>query len=143
MSADKLLDRMPRARKGLRPGEFWSGCPAHGSRRGRPVHIAVHDDGRILLHPFCGCAVEDVLAAVGLSFSDLYPERLTSSGENRSFAPARTGIPARDLLALVDHEVLVAVLIVDDILATNLVTEEQRARLTQAAARIGKARSHG
>ena len=135
-AAQKLLDRLPRVKQ-LRANDYVSGCPAHGSRQGRPLHITVMDDGRVLLHPFCGCEVGDVLAAVGLSLSDLFDKPLGD------FQPARSGIPARDLLALIDHEVTVSCLILSDVLSQKAIDAEQWTRLAEAAARIGKAREHG
>lgn len=135
-AATKLLDRLPRVKQ-LRPNEFISGCPAHGSRQGRPVHITVLDDGRCLLNPFCGCPTEDVLAAIGLEFSDLYPKRLPGIG----YGPARSSVSARTLLDLLDHEILVALLIMNDVsMQGGIPTEEQITRLARCSSRIGAAR---
>jgi hypothetical protein len=43
------------------------------------LSLAEGDDGRILLHCFAGCSVADVMAAVGLSVADLFPQRLTAN----------------------------------------------------------------
>ena len=45
-----------------------------------------------------------------------------------------------DLLVIVDHEVTVAMLILNDIVTGRTVNQGQVLRLCQAAARIGKAR---
>jgi len=134
-AATKLLDRLPRVKQ-LRPNEFISGCPAHGSKQGRPVHITVLEGDRLLLNPFCGCPTEDVLTSIGLSFSDLYPERLSGGG----YEPLHSRISARDLLEVVDHEIAVAVFILNDIITHRKVGADQVDRLIQAAARIGVAR---
>jgi hypothetical protein len=135
-AAQKLLDRLPRVKQ-LRPGDFISGCPAHGSRQGRPVHITALDDGRVLLHPFCGCEVGDVLKAVGLTLADLFE---TPRGD---FQASRSGVPARDLLLVLDHEITVAAIILADVLKERTVDESQWKRLAEAAGRIGRAREHG
>jgi hypothetical protein len=92
------------------------------------------DDGRVLLHDFGGCETEAVLAAVGLGLGDLFDRPL---GE---LAPSRTAMPARDLLVVIDHELTVAVLILDDIVRGRTVDPSQLRRLIQAAARISTAR---
>lgn len=138
MSAAKLLDRLDRPKQ-TRPGAWLAGCPCCQSRRGRPLSVRELDDGRVLLHAFCGCGTDDVLAALGLKLGDLFPERLPG----HHYPQTHSRIPAADLLAAIDHEVIVASLILNDVLATNAVSEAQRARLFQAAARIGEARSHG
>lgn len=90
---------------------------------------------RVLLHDFAGCPTEDVLGALGLSLSDLFEKPL-----GHSFAPTHSRISARDALEAVDHEILVAVLILDEVLTQRKVSPRQMVRLTQAAGRIGTAR---
>jgi len=46
-------------------------CPAHGSGKNQALSIAVKGD-KLLLHCFAGCSVDSILAAVGLSWRDLY-----------------------------------------------------------------------
>jgi 5S rRNA maturation endonuclease (ribonuclease M5) len=50
-----------------RPGKYL--CPAHDDRN--PSLSITERDGKLLFHCHAGCATEDVLAAVGLSFSDI------------------------------------------------------------------------
>jgi hypothetical protein len=135
-AAQKLLDRLPRVKQ-LRPNDYISGCPAHGSRQGRPLHITALDDGRVLLHPFCGCQIGDVLAAIGLSLADLFD---TPLGD---FQATRSSVPARDLLQILDHEITVAAIILGDVLRDRAADISQWKRLAEAAARIGRARDHG
>ena len=47
-------------------------CPAHDDRH-PSLSVAEGDDGRALVWCFAGCSLEAVLAAVGLSVSDLFP----------------------------------------------------------------------
>ncbi|HVZ36446.1 MAG TPA: hypothetical protein VG963_28650, partial [Polyangiaceae bacterium] len=62
--------------------------------------------------------------------------------ETRHVAPSHSRIPARDLLAIADHEITVASLIVADVLAQRTADEAQWQRLALAASRIGRARDH-
>ena len=119
------------------------GCPLCQSRKGRPISLRELDDGRVLIHPFCGHETGEVLEALGLTMSDLFPERLSGTGPAGGYAPSHSRIPARDLLELIDHEVTVAALILRDVLDGRLIAEKQWNRLASAAARIGKARDHG
>jgi predicted protein tyrosine phosphatase len=50
-------------------------CPAHPDKT---ASLSIKDlpDGRMLLHCFAGCEPDAVLAAIGLTFADLMPERL-------------------------------------------------------------------
>jgi hypothetical protein len=56
-------------------------CPAHDDRS---PSLAVSEglDGRILLHCRAGCATDDVLAACGLDWTDLFPRQ-----HGRDWAP--------------------------------------------------------
>jgi hypothetical protein len=50
------------------------------------------DDGRVLLHCFAGCSVNEVVAALGIELSDLFPVR---QSEYPHHAP-KGGIIGRD-----------------------------------------------
>ena len=135
MSAAKLLDRLDRVKEtGLR--RWIARCPAHEDKS-PSLSIRELDDGRVLLNCFAGCSVTDVLKSMALTWAELFPAgtRLVPSSSSR--------IPARDLLALVDHEVTVAALILADVLTHHTVEESQWTRLAEAAGRIGRAHEHG
>lgn len=77
---DRLLSRLEGVRG--RPPKCSAKCPSHED--GSPsLSITSLDDGRVLIHCFAGCSAADVLAAVGLTLGDLFPERLGElTGEN-------------------------------------------------------------
>ena len=93
----------------------------------------------MLLHCFAGCANGDILAVLGLRMSDLFDRPLA-----HHLAPIRGGFSARELLELNAHEATVAALLASDVQKRPL-TDEERARLAQAADRLGKAQAmiHG
>ena len=132
-----LLERLDGVKQ-LAPSRWMARCPSHQDRS-PSLSVREMEDGRVLLHCFAGCEVGDVLGSLGLSFRDLYPERLPGVG----YAPVRVRIPPGERLVLVDHEVTVAALILADVLRDRLVDESQWKRLAEAAARIGEARDHG
>jgi hypothetical protein len=88
----------------------------------------------VLLCCHAGCGAVDVVEALGLKLSDLYDAPL---GERPAL---HSTIPARDLLEILDHEITVAVLILNDVTEKRTVTKDQVQRLMQSAARVGKAR---
>ncbi len=69
--AELLLSHLENA-KGKHP-KWMARCPAHADN-GPSLSIKALEDGRILIHCFAGCGASDVLAAVGMSLSDLYPK---------------------------------------------------------------------
>jgi hypothetical protein len=138
MSITALLDRLDAVRQ-TGPGRWIARCPGplheHGDRR-PSLSIRETGDGKLLVRCFAGCDTEAVLQALGLTWAALFPYD--------PYAPedcASATIPATDLLEIIDHEVLVAVLILSDIeKSRGVATSGQMERLTRAAARIGKAR---
>jgi hypothetical protein len=80
---DKLITRLNGVKCTGR-GRYIAKCPAHADKS--PSLTVTEKDGRVLFHCFSGCAPADVLAAVGMTFSDLYPERLVYSKSQRSAA---------------------------------------------------------
>jgi len=55
-------------------GSQWQ-CPAHEDRTPSLGVSQAETDGRVLLHCFAGCAVEDVVAALDLTMADLFVRR--------------------------------------------------------------------
>lgn len=90
---DVLLSRLDKVRStGNR--KWQARCCAHEDKS-PSLTITEKDDGRILIHCFAGCGAADVLAAIGLSLSDLFPERRGEfmskphrSSDNRPAKPA-------------------------------------------------------
>lgn len=74
---DLLLDRLDRV-KTTGPGTWLASCPTsnhkHGDRS-RGLSLREGDDGRVLLHCFAGCAAHEVVEAVGLELTDLFPAK--------------------------------------------------------------------
>jgi hypothetical protein len=142
MSAAILIERLDRPRQ-TRPDAWSAGCPCCKSKNGRPISVRELDDGRVLLHAFCGCETESVLKALGLTLGDLFPEPLPGEGPARSYHDSHSQrMSARDLLAVVSEEVTVAALLAADLMATGSITSKAWVRLAQAASRIGRARDH-
>jgi hypothetical protein len=135
VKASALLDRLDRVKQ-TGAGRWLARCPNHEDRS-PSLSIRELDDGRVLLHDFGGCSTGDVLAALGLQMGDLFEKPLGD------LAPSHSRVPAVDLLKLADHEILVAALILDDVVAHRRINPDQLSRLTQAAAKIGRLRDHG
>ncbi|MHB1991678.1 hypothetical protein [Metallibacterium scheffleri] len=74
-------------------------CPAHGSRS-LTLSLCETAEGAALLHCHAGCAVDGVLAAVGLQPVDLYPAR---AAQARSASAASIGIGWRGVAAAADQ----------------------------------------
>ena len=112
-------------------GQFFACCPAHDDTN-PSLSIKILDDGRVLIRCFAGCAIDEVLRALRLELSDLYPNA----------RQAAVATPAywnyRDLLLLARREIQVAVIAVGDVLSGNPINELDRCRLVTAHARLAK-----
>ncbi|MFO0788190.1 MAG: AAA family ATPase [Pirellulales bacterium] len=88
MSA-KLFDIIERTNaKECGGGQYMGNCPAHDdSKASLAIHIS--DDGTIALHCHAGCAIDAVVAALGLTMADL-------AGRERDAAPARKIVATYD-----------------------------------------------
>jgi hypothetical protein len=108
-------------------------CPAHDDKS---PSLAIRDvDGRLLLHCFGGCSTEDVLSAVGLTFSDLMPERALGNHKPRERKPFYAG----DVLKIMAFEAGIVYLCAADIANDKPPTESGRERLLLAASRLNHA----
>ena len=95
MSIDTLISRLDGVKE-TGNGKYLACCPAHDDRS--PSLAITDDEGRVLLHCFAGCDPESVLDAIGLKFSDLYPEPL---GHHFKSSPMR--VSPREILETLDH----------------------------------------
>ena len=69
---ERVLERFPGAKE-HRQG--WSArCPAHDDKK-PSLSIGVGEDGRVLMHCHSGCPCRSVVAAIGLSMRDLFPQQ--------------------------------------------------------------------
>jgi len=131
MSIDALLDRLDGAKE-TGHGKYIVRCPAHDDRS---PSLAIKDcgDGRILLHCFAGCDVESVLDALGLSFSDIMPERV---GEMHTYKPVRQRFDARQVLRVLRPEATLVAIAAENIAEGITLSDEDRDRVFNAACRI-------
>ena len=136
MSIDAVISRLRGVRETLN-GQYIAQCPAHDDRS-PSLSIRACDDGRVLLYCFAGCETESVLAAVGMTFPDIMPERI---GTEHSYRPVPLRIPPRDALITLDHESLVVAIIAGDFLEHREIDDATWARLAQAVSRISKTRA--
>lgn len=132
-AAAKLLERLDRVKQ-TGSSRWIARCPAHPDRS--PSLSIREIDAGVLLHDFGGCDVNDVLGAIGLELKDLFDKPIDNYVEPSHYS----AIPARDLLVLLDHEITVAVIILDEVIRLRTIRESQLQRLMEASARIGQAR---
>jgi hypothetical protein len=131
MSVETLLSRLDKVRR-TGAGRWVARCPSHRDKT-PSLSIRELDDGRVLVHCFGGCAAGDVLNAVGLELSDLFPEPI---GDKK---PERLPISARDALHCLAFEGLIVFLAAKDVRAGNVLSGDDIERLGVAVSRINAA----
>jgi hypothetical protein len=136
MSADVLLSRLDGVRR-TGPDRWLARCPAHEDRRAS-LSLRELADGRVLLHCFALCRPDEVLDALGIDWSALFP--VDSAGKKFKKAP---GIPASDILKALDFESLVVAVIAADMIKKREISDQDYERLSLACQRIGAARGAG
>lgn len=129
MAADQLLSQLENVKR-TGPGRWIARCPAHADKRAS-LSIRELEDGRILVHDFAGCSVQEVVAAVGLDMAALFPEREIQHGK-----PERRPIPAADILRCVAFEALIVSVAAGAMLAGEPLSSVDRERLTLAVVRL-------
>ncbi len=130
---DTLMERLD----GLqgKASHFMARCPAHDDQR-PSLSITEKDDGTLLLHCFAGCGAGDVVAAIGLSLSDLYPDR----PHEHHGQPIRTRDRwnARALLLTLRAEATLVQIAASDLANGKTLSPADTERLHVAAQRIAR-----
>lgn len=111
-------------------------CPAHGDKS-PSLSLRETEDGRILVHCFAGCGAVDVLDAIGLELSDLFPERI--QGEHVKTIRPNHYHAALEALKVLSSEVLIVTLAANMIARGESLTPDDAQRVAQAATRIRNA----
>jgi hypothetical protein len=98
VSAEALISRLEKCKR-TGNGSWVACCPAHGDKH-PSLTIRETEDGRVLVHCFAGCDVEQVIGAVGLDFDALFPPKPAAD----RLPAVRRAFPAADVLEAVAFE---------------------------------------
>lgn len=135
MSADVLLSKLEKVKPSGKQ-RWLARCPAHDDKR-PSLSISENDDGRVLVHCFAGCSVSEIVQAVDLELSDLFPPRI--AGDHAR--PERRPFAATDALRAVGFEALVVCAAAAALATGEPLSPVDRERLLQAGERIQSALS--
>lgn len=133
MAITDLLSRLSGVR--ATGNDRWSClCPSHADRS-PSLTIRVVSDGRILVHCFAGCDTGSVMAAIGMTVGDLFPEPLTRDRLPKIRAP----FSALDALKALTAESAVVAIAASDIAEGKPLSATDADRVAVAAGRIATA----
>jgi hypothetical protein len=120
-------------------GSWTACCPAHNDK-GPSLAVRETPDGRILLHCFAGCEVSNIVGALGMDMTDLFPPN-----EKRRDYPVegkpklKPAFYASDLLRIIAFEASVVMICAYDMSKGKTLSEEDQKRLAVARERIEEA----
>ncbi|WP_062469493.1 hypothetical protein [Variovorax boronicumulans] len=134
-----LLHRFLQRLESVKPSAhgFSARCPVHDDRS-PSLSIKEGEDGRVLLHCFAGCPPQEVVAVLGLTMADLFPE----NGQLRRPPPA-PGVTRTALHAAVEIEQQVLFIVAYDRVKGKSISPTDAARERLAKQRIELARRAG
>jgi len=137
MTADALLSRLDRVRR-TGPGRWTASCPTSAHERGDlhpSLGIRELEDGRLLLRCHAHlCQVEDIVGAVGLELSDLFPEKPIEHARRE-----RRPFNAHDVLACIAFEATIIVIASGDLRQGKALSDADHERVVLAAGRLQEA----
>lgn len=134
---ENLLQRLEKV-KG-RNGSWTARCPAHQDK-GPSLAVREADDGRILVHCFAGCETANVLGAVGLDMTDLFPPDEKRKDYMVTGKPSmKPAFYASDLMRIIAFEALVVQIVAFDMSQGKKISESDRERMKVAYERIEEA----
>ena len=127
--AHNLLQHLSKV-KSTGPNKWIACCPAHDDRS-PSMGVRELDDGRLIIHCFSGCSVEEIVRSVGLRLNDLFPP-------NGVVAKRINGkiFPASDVLQALEFESRIIMIAAMDILNGKPVSKADFDRISVAYKRI-------
>lgn len=128
MTIDDFLSRL-RAVKRTGHGKWIASCPTREDKN-PSMSIKLNNDGRILIYDFGGSNAEEILNAMGLSFSDLYPEPLFHHSKKTS------PFSGHEVLLILKSEIRIVYLFAKDVANGKALMKSELERLLKSISRL-------
>lgn len=132
---DTVLSRLEGVRRTGR-GTWLARCPAHQDKS-PSLSVREADDCKVLIHCFAGCSAHEVVAAIGLEITDLFPP--PPADPARFGKPERRPFPTPDAFRAVAFEVTIVGVAGAAIVAGEPFSKYDKERLVVAVGRINDA----
>lgn len=114
------------------PSQWSARCPTHDDKS-PSLSVRETPEGAVLLHCFAGCAVNNVVAALSLNMTDLFPPRQLTGREPKRQPRLLTAVQALELL---DQEAHLVVVAAANVLHGVALESTDLTRIAQAVGRI-------
>lgn len=135
MIADNLIHSLDGVRE-TGQDRWIAKCPAHEDKT---PSLAIREvDDRVLIHCFAGCSVYEIVSALELELSDLFPEKIHSGNKlvSRPF-------PAVDILRCLTSEITFLIVCASYLANGEKLDQEDKDRLLLSASRFRSALTVG
>ncbi len=109
-------------------------CPAHDDKG--PSMTLRQVDEKILIHCFAGCSASEIVGAMGLKMTDLFPPRPTTDHAGK---PVRNPWAGMDVLRCVAQEAMIVAIVAQAIHDGKSIGKEDLARVHLANKRLNHA----
>ena len=131
---NKILERLQKVKQ-TKPNQWVACCPAHNDKH--PSLAIKHcDNGKILIKCWSGCGIDDIVGAIGLELSDLFPEGTHYKKQEREHFSAET------ILKALHKESIIMRMLASDIKNGVQLGEQEIKRAEQAENKIHEACSY-
>jgi hypothetical protein len=137
MSAEAILSRCQNVRK-TGPGRWICSCPAHEDKN-PSMNVRELPDLKVLMICRAGCTNREIVEALGLHWSALFPESDIGRSTYDDFKREAARIPWRDVLEAVAFEAQLTAIAASNLKAGVVLSQEDLDRLWQAAVRLNRA----
>ncbi len=125
-----LLNRLHKVKK-TGTDSYISCCPSHNDKN-PSLAIRQTNDGRILIKCFCGCSANEIVSAVGLSLSDLFP----SSDSFKYTKQARSGLSAWQLMHTLKSDLVRLLIIANDLHKIKSLSDDDKSFIHEVIMRL-------
>lgn len=139
MAVEALLSRLEKVKQNG-PGKWIARCCAHEDRS-PSLAIKETEDGTVLVKCFAGCSVEDILGAVGLEITELFPptDKREWVGTEKPLKFGAVRFSAIDALRCLAGEGSILLLLACDMAEGKVLSPDDHDRLTTALGRLNAA----
>jgi hypothetical protein len=133
LSLDTLLSRLQKV-KGK--GNSWVACcPAHEDKS-PSLSVREGEDGRVLVHCFGGCSVDQIVGAVGMDMNDLFPPKREWSQQTTPVKAMKPRFYSSDLMRIISFEALVVMIAASDLSKGKKLNDRDMERMKLSCERI-------
>ena len=131
----EILNRLKKVKR-TGPDKWIACCPSHGDKS---PSLAIRDcNGTILIKCFAGCNANEIVSAIGMNLSDLFPP----SDDPKYIKQSRQGFSARQLLHVLKPDLIRLLVIANTLHEVRAISGDYREFISEVILRLNEAISY-